>query len=160
MVNLGAKARQWIKHMKCLNVWDYLDVLLPKIKSDLKLQAISSNYSQLQQPLNWSWLSKSMILSRLWLKRGREKDKERDRKVAHSRICSCMRYYVIVHIEDNGGITKCSNDMIYEILSRKVISSCYRRPSCRGEMKEKLYIKRARGALWLSHFIFRLKSAQ
>lgn len=80
--------------------------------------------------------------------------KERNEKVAHSGVCSCMRYYVIVHIEDNTQITKCSNDMIYEILSRKLISSCYRLPSCRGEMKEKLYIKRPCSALCLSHFIF------
>lgn len=90
----------------------------------------------------------------------RERDKEKNEKVAHSRICSCMRYYVIVHTEDNSQITKCGNDMIYEILSRKVISSRYRLPSCRGEMKEKVYIKRPCGALCLSHFIFQVKSSQ
>lgn len=89
-----------------------------------------------------------------------ERDKERNEKVAHSGVSSCMRYYVIVHIEDNSRITKCSNDTIYEILSRKLISSCYRLPSCRGEMKEKLYIKRPCGALCLSHFIFQVKSSQ
>lgn len=89
---------------------------------------------------------------------GRERDKERNEKVA--RVSSCMRYYVIVHIEDNSWITKCSNEMIYEILGRKLISSCYRLPRCRGEMKEKLYIKRPCSALCLSHFIFQVKSFQ
>lgn len=48
-----------------------------------------------------------------------------DEKASHSGVGSSLRPGVIVRTGDNGWITKCSNDMIYETLSRREISSCY-----------------------------------
>lgn len=137
-------------------LWNNSDVLLLKKKKDLNIWGFSPKPSQVQKKTStFNELGFQTVLNC-----GRDPDKERNEKAALTRVCSCIRYNVIVHIEDNTWITKCSNDIVYEILSRKLISSCYRPPSCGGEMKEKLYIKRPCGALCLSHFIFQLKLSQ
>lgn len=48
-----------------------------------------------------------------------------DEKASGSGAASSLGPCVIVRTGDNGWITKCSNDMIYEILSRRETSSCY-----------------------------------
>lgn len=138
-------------------LWNNSDVLFLKKKKRFKhLGFQSKTISGAKEDFDFqrAWFSDCAVNC------CRDQDKERNEKAVLTRVCSCIRYNVIVHIEDNTWITKCSNDIVYEILSRKLISSCYRLPSCGGEMKEKLYIKRPCGALCLSHFIFQLKLSQ
>ena len=90
--------------------------------------------------------SSSVMLSRSWSV-AENRDQDRNEKAAHSTVSSSVRYYITALIEDNRGISERGNDVIYEILSRKLRPSCYLLPSCGGEMKEKLYIKTPGGAL-------------